>query len=158
MKEFIDKLIGRLDKITELIRPVGWSRKIEVVETKAVIEIANELAEEYKDINIITDFLQYVRDNAENYDADNGWDLSDLIDLSIKFCDAEEQKGGWIACSERLPDSGVDVNITTRSSIVGVGSFFEKTNEWVQWYCGGCIVVDVIAWQPLPAPYRPKGE
>ena len=48
MKEFIEKLIGRLDEITELIRPVGWSRKIELVETKAVIEIVNQLAEECK--------------------------------------------------------------------------------------------------------------
>ena len=76
--------------------------------------------------------------------------LGELEDLEEKG----KLFGIWIPCSERLPDSGVDVNITTRSSIVGVGSFFEETNEWVQWYCGGGIVVDVIAWQPLPEPYK----
>lgn len=71
---------------------------------------------------------------------------------------AEEYGDGWIPCSERLPDSSIDVNITTRSSIVGTGSFFKEANKWVQWYCGGGIAVDVIAWQPLPVPYQPKGE
>ena len=47
MKGFIDKLIEKLNEITEPVRPVGWSRKIEVVETKAVIGIANQLVEEY---------------------------------------------------------------------------------------------------------------
>lgn len=102
MQEFIEKLIGRLEERKQLHnRMIAYEQKSGTVteefqQRKAVevldnaIEIVNQLAEEYQEINIITDFLQYVRDNANNYDADNGWDLSDLIDLSIKFCDAEE--------------------------------------------------------------------
>ena len=43
----IEKILSRIDEISELIRPVGWSRKIEVVETKAVREIVQEVAKEY---------------------------------------------------------------------------------------------------------------
>lgn len=44
-----DVLREKVSDISELIRPVGWSRKIEVVETKAVIEIVNQVEQEYKD-------------------------------------------------------------------------------------------------------------
>ena len=106
MKEFIEKLIGRLEEKRskyiydqEALRSCKRVRLSEFCAHKVkaydeVLSIVNQLAEEYKDINIITDFLQYVRDNADNYDVDNGWDLSDLIDLSIKFCDTEEHNGG----------------------------------------------------------------
>lgn len=59
MKEFVDKLIERLEEVAELIRPVAWSRKIEVVETKAVIQIAKELAEEYNN-----DFCEWKLDGV----------------------------------------------------------------------------------------------
>lgn len=42
----IEKILSRIDEISELIRPVGWSRKIEVVETKAVREIVQEVAKD----------------------------------------------------------------------------------------------------------------
>lgn len=33
-----EKVIEEISKVSELIRPVGWVRKIEVIETKAAIE------------------------------------------------------------------------------------------------------------------------
>lgn len=71
---------------------------------------------------------------------------------------AEDYNNGWIPTSERLPDSSCDVIITTCSLVNGVGSYFGENQRWVQWYSGGGIAVDVIAWQPLPQPYQPKGE
>lgn len=68
---------------------------------------------------------------------------------------AAEYNNGWIQVSERLPDSSCDVIITTRSLVNGVDSYFVKDREWIQWYSGGGIAVDVIAWKPLPEPYRP---
>lgn len=71
---------------------------------------------------------------------------------------AEDYNNGWIPTSERLPDSSCDVIITTCSLVNGVGSYFGENQRWVQWYSGGGIAVDVIAWQPLPPEYQPKGE
>ena len=47
MKEAFEKIRKRIEDITEPIRPVGWSRKIEVVETKAVMGILSEVEAEY---------------------------------------------------------------------------------------------------------------
>lgn len=150
MNEFIEKLIERLEEEKE-----GYSdTTYYALGIGSAIKIVNKLAEEYDDINIITDFLQYVRDNADNYDADNGWDLSDLIDLSIKFCDAEEYNGGWIPCRERLPKENGYYLVTYKKDgnlLVGYWFFngvdFNQTEE-----------VEVLYWQHLPEPYKPKGE
>ena len=91
MKEFIEKLIGRLEEYPhgkyEDEYGKGFSNGINVA-----IEEVNELAEEYKNTDIITDFLQYARDNADNYDTNEGWSLADLIDLSIKFTEEYSAK------------------------------------------------------------------
>ena len=94
MKEFIEKLIGRLEehiKYCEMCHKefpnakMSLTYEVQLNAYKNAIEIVNELATEYKNTNIITNFLQYARDNADNYDTNEGWSLADLIDLSIKF-------------------------------------------------------------------------
>lgn len=35
----LDKIIKQIGTITELVRPVGWSRRVEIVGAKDVIEI-----------------------------------------------------------------------------------------------------------------------
>ena len=56
------------------------------------IEIVQEVAKEYsKDTNVrsklhtILDYLQFVRDNADKYDSEDGWELSDLIILATEY-------------------------------------------------------------------------
>lgn len=66
--------------------------------------------------------------------------------------------GGWIPCSERLPEVEADVLLSLRSLDVYTG--FRANTE-------GCFYVDgegytecynVLAWQPLPEPYKQEGE
>ena len=70
----------------------------------------------------------------------------------------EEYNGGWIPCSERLPEKGADVLLSLRSLDVYTG-FMANTE--------GCFYVEgegyvelenVLAWQPLPAPYRLEND
>ena len=67
---------------------------------------------------------------------------------------AEEYKGGWIPCSEQLPEEEADVLLSLRSLDVYTG--FRANAE-------GCFYIDgdgyveyenVIAWMPLPEPYK----
>lgn len=79
-----------------------------------------------------------------------------------------EYDGGWIPCSERLPEVGQCVVVQTKD-------FFDYEDEtpiqirmfdtqhegynWKEigageWLANSCIV----AWQPLPDPYIQKGE
>ena len=69
---------------------------------------------------------------------------------------------GWIPCSERLPnESGdylctipLDANETyTEVLTFYKGRFYEVDDEW-----GAIYHDDVIAWMPLPKPYKQKTE
>ena len=111
MKEFIDKLIERLEEAKAKAKPWDFGGVC------LAISIVNQLAEEYK--------------------------------------------GGWIPCSERLPEEAGDYLVTQyaeksifdycdayRVSII----FFDDKNGWwddIDNSCGW----NIIAWKALPAPY-----
>ena len=65
-----------------------------------------------------------------------------------------EYNGGWISCSERLPEECIEVLV----SIKEIDDSFYTSTSWVQ---DGVWVIKktplqptVIAWQPLPEPYK----
>lgn len=104
MQEFIKKLIGRLKE--EGFEYHRNNKFAKVIGIDLAISIVNELAEKCKNTNIITDFLQYARDNADNYDTNEGWSLADLIDLSIKF--TEEYSANTPQNSAANPTTNAD--------------------------------------------------
>lgn len=93
---------------------------------------------------------------------------------------AEEYNNGWIPCSERLPDEkererteydaislaevGVErymasdlVNVTVKDydkDIKFVSDDCTVNGEWTNY---NYYPFEIIAWQPLPEPYQPKG-
>ena len=79
--------------------------------------------------------------------------------------EAKEYNGGWIPCSDKLPE--IDGNT---SDVVLVCTFdgFQHMAFWCddeKWrYCESGMIkntmvwTEILAWQPLPAPYQPKGE
>lgn len=80
---------------------------------------------------------------------------------------AEEYKGGWIPVSERLPKIGTLVLATTESGNVCddvlIYDYVCSTSKepcFHMWddEMWNCYTPRVIAWQPLPEPYQPKGE
>lgn len=79
---------------------------------------------------------------------------------------AKEYNNGWIPCSERLPDEYCHCLVTRRNDYDG-GCFDGDVREdvyielegvwgWRSQFEG--LIDNIIAWQPLPAPYPPKGE
>ena len=68
----------------------------------------------------------------------------------------EEYKSGWIPCSERLPDADENVltcseyGFITVSSCNNAGEFRSYADE----YCIKYPKPKVIAWQPLPEPFK----
>ena len=107
-------------------------------------------------------------DGKKMYQEDYFIDIDDAIEIINQL--AEEHKGGWIPCSEKLPQENepVDavcevVNIMLKSGTVTSGWCNRYLERW--YVLDECCdyplqqnYEDVIAWQPLPAPYQPKGE
>ena len=82
-------------------------------------------------------------------------DLSRMLDELIA-----ENKGEWIPCSERLPETHQDVLLELRSGEMLTG-FKAETEPYFYCHCeGGCYVEpqNVLAWQLLPEPYKEESE
>ena len=93
---------------------------------------------------------------------------------------AEEYKGGWIPCSERLPEECVPVNVTwinrkpepyyAKIKDVPFSATAVYYNGKWYWYSSTCVDylseygkndfdlidkdIDIISWQPLPKPFK----
>lgn len=76
---------------------------------------------------------------------------------SDKLCKAAYERGKaepqqrWIPCSERLPEHSCQTLVTTKWDTeysVEYGFYWGEDNKW------GIITNNVIAWMPLPEPYK----
>lgn len=125
MKEFIEELIDRLEEYRNFEDHDNLDRQC----IDGTIEIVNQLAEEYNQFG------------------------------------NSEQVSGWIPVTERLPQESepVDtlceiVNVMLKNGIVTSGWCNRYLEKWYVLdhhhdYPLPCEYKDVIAWQPLPAPY-----
>ena len=67
----------------------------------------------------------------------------------------------WIPCSERLPNEFVDVLCNTDSEEIFIATYLGKMNDGTDCFddnngmmCEG----NIIAWMPLPEPYKAESE
>ena len=92
--------------------------------------------------------------------------VTNIRDFVMEKDEAEQKESGWIPCSERLPecDDYAETNallFQTKVGSIEVG-YFGRKNAWRDAYfrhyrtACGFDVSDVIAWQPLPEPYKPE--
>ena len=77
---------------------------------------------------------------------------------------AEEYNGGWIACSDRLPEEAFGCLVTGMDCEPSTQTDFENILPYVVGYDGdswndadgNVIPFEVIAWQPLPEPFKER--
>ena len=60
----------------------------------------------------------------------------------------------WIPCSERMPEKGIEVLVSTVGKNLFLATWYWK-DDWIT-DDGYLFDSDVLAWQPVPEPY--KGE
>ena len=89
-----------------------------------------------------------------------------LIDY-IEAMEKQPQVGGWIPCSERLPEKTNDERypislVTLSNGDVCLGVYRHDDKEWWTRMSEGETVYStahkVTAWQPLPEPYKESEE
>lgn len=75
--------------------------------------------------------------------------MHDIYDLS--------KDGGWTPCSVGLPENQKDVLIyfDRCGGEIGIGYYGERSDGKRFWcVMGSMLCYNVLAWQPLPEPYR----
>ena len=107
--------------------------------------------------------------NTEDEKLDCAYEyVGDALDKAIEIVKQEEEKynNGWIPCSEQLPKESDKYNdelypmclVTIESGETCLGVFRYDVNKWyTKMFCGEnnySTERNVIAWQPLPAPYK----
>ena len=121
-----------------------------------IIEKQKEL---FQDLNVIevlshVDFDSTIQNSLDNF-------LNAVTNEAIEIVkqEAEQYNNGWIPCSEKLPDVRQDVLVTVKyTGFMGMHGYWIKTghmeaeNDW--W--GDCAGGDVIAWRPLPEPFKER--
>ena len=77
----------------------------------------------------------------------------------------EPQVGGWVPVTERLPDNGYGVLVTVNGkhdNMTFVNALeiaeYRNTEGWIIEGYLDWLDPDVIAWQPLPEPYKESEE
>lgn len=83
--------------------------------------------------------------------------IQDIIEQLLADLAQDEKENGWIPVSERLPEKNKDVITTVKySGFMGMYGRWLKTafiDGYGEWN-GECIGGEVIAWMPLPEPYK----
>ena len=96
---------------------------------------------------IDADRLLTDRMKSKYYHLPNGDIAIPLIDIEHAPTITPEPK--WIPCSERLPDTNGDYLVTGRQGAVNKRRF-----EDGRWYGNWAV----LAWMPLPEPYKGEQE
>ena len=137
MQEVFEKIINKLEEQKEYYKDIRKNTHCRVTETS---ERDSCSADHYLDARLrcVDDITEIVKQEAEKYN------------------------NGWFPCSERLPEDKQTCLVTARiyftpdhvdeiDNYIGVGiDTYSKQFGW--------LGTETIAWQPLPAPYQPKGE
>ena len=102
----------------------------------------------------IKDRLKQYKDEYSKYGKYDGLYVADVLEMLEQLqgdLEQDEKENGWIPVSERLPEDGTYIT-TLDGELVGQEEPFTGMNgiENGKWDDEDCV----IAWMPLPEPYK----
>ena len=151
MNEAFEKIIEKLEELHERYinqygavggNPMAFS-------VKECMEIVKQEAEKYEEC--YNDCGECEAYNKEKHHCPK---FCKVIKETVK--EIEENHNVWISCSERLPKYGEVVMCSCTNSGITISCITHKGVKPSKSVRFGQH--SVIAWQPLPLPYQPKGE
>lgn len=99
-------------------------------------------------------YLEKERDYWHHSTAPYSLEVMCMYSDTIDFVNEQPKVGEWIPCSERLPESSYDVEVTCKNGARGIGFYSE-----VRWYNSMTYAIaDVIAWKEPSEPWEGENE
>lgn len=83
-------------------------------------------------------------------------ELNRSIGYILKLPTAQPDEQRWIPVTERLPEEETDVLVCNANGEIQIssGSYSTEMKDYFIWYTTGWRFGKVIAWMPLPKPYK----
>lgn len=154
MKEFIEKLIDRLEEQKSDLTTWAEDKAFEIgIET--AVSIVKQLAEEFatdKNVGHNDQDLMIVESLPSLYPMMQPFEEEAVY----RVVERAKYNYAWILCSERLPEVFDNVLICTKEGGRAIGHRCpnQKTGRYYDLH--GSAIDSVIAWQPLPEPFKLK--
>lgn len=126
-----------------------------ISELNAQGEKAIPIAREFIRFKRFVDGLTPIRTDAVSFD--DAMQIRNTILFKEYMRGRRDAVRGWIPCSERLPKKGEVVLITNGKGNVRCGQYrseYDVRDGTHYWWWKGKTVESVIAWMPLPKPYK----
>ena len=105
----------------------------------------------------LSDYHDFMKKLVDDHQMVLASDVLEMIEQLQDDLEQDEKENGWIPVSERLPEKNKDVIATVKySGFMGMYGRWLKTafiDDYGEWN-GECIGGEVIAWMPLPEPYK----
>lgn len=124
-------------------------------------------------MNVLEKILEEIEKEQNSYEAEHAWNYSKGLEYAKEIIHSHMDdvtdtnvgsKNNWIPCSERLPNEiefqevycrnqyAAEFLVTIKGATRPTTLYFRNNS----WFDEGRNYYKVVAWQPLPAPY--KGE
>lgn len=122
----------------------------------------------------LSSYHDWMQDIVNRYKLVTARDFLEMIEQLQEDLEQDEKENGWISVSERLPEDEKECLVTlekvygTPETLFGIANYLkfgdagywnEKKYGYLEWdkYSdghGGTKMYKVIAWMPLPEPYK----
>lgn len=122
----------------------------------------------------LSSYHDWIQDIVNSYKSITARDFLEMIEQLQDDLEQDEKENGWIPVSERLPEDERECLVTlekvygTPEISMGIANYLkfghdgywnEKKYGYLEWdkYSdghGGTTMYKVIAWMPLPEPYK----
>ena len=111
-------------------------------------------------MNVLEKILEEIEKEQNSYEADHAWNYSKGMEYAKEIIRShmdEAKNDDWISVDERLPEEDIYVMCCFDDGEVDVLWQNWQESKFLLFYSDiEGKVRKVVAWQPLPEPYKPK--